>query len=234
MSVARFFFVVVFLFDATFSLPHRHDSKNGNSFTAIPIDCIDNYSEISDAESIAHSNSIYNQPVMGRPFGSSFQQYKPNPPYRQPIRKPTVRHIPLTRQGNLVLNVPVPDRVLQNQDGKIDEEFKYMRYTAVTCNPDDFLARGFSLRQQEWNRHTELFIVITMYNEDEKLFCRSLTAVMNNIIYLCKRRKDSMWGRTGWQKVVVCIVADGRSKIDRQVLNVLGNIKVGDFTISHY
>ena len=31
-----------------------------------------------------------------------------------------------------------------------------------------------------------------------------------------------MWGRTGWQKVVICIVADGRAKIDRQVLNVLG------------
>ena len=45
---------------------------------------------------------------------------------------------------------------------------------------------------------------------------------MNNILYLCKRRRDNTWARTGWQKVLVCIVSDGRAKIDRQVLNVLG------------
>lgn len=139
------------------------DHQDYNGYSSIPIDPFEAYSEMSETESVAASNTTYN-PVAGGRLPPKHHQYKPNTQYgfRPPIRKPTVRHIPLTRQGNLVLNVPVPDRVLQNQDNHTDEEFKYMRYTAVTCNPDDFFSRGFSLRQQEWNRHTELFIVITM------------------------------------------------------------------------
>ncbi|KAL1684650.1 hypothetical protein GGG16DRAFT_119606 [Schizophyllum commune] len=34
------------------------------------------------------------------------------------------------------------------------------------------------VRQNEMARQTELFIVITMYNEDEVLFCRTLYGVM--------------------------------------------------------
>jgi hypothetical protein len=143
--------------------PRQHLTADYNGYTAIPIDSFEDFSETA---SNANSVSAYN-PAVGGKYSSnqtSYQSYKPNTQYgyHPPMRKPTVRHIPLTRQGNLVLNVPVPDKVLQHQDNHLDEEFKYMRYTAVTCNPDDFLSRGFSLRQQEWNRHTELFIIVTM------------------------------------------------------------------------
>ena len=30
------------------------------------------------------------------------------------------------------------------------------------------------------------------------------------------------WGPNGWQKIVVCIVADGRSKINDNVLTTIG------------
>lgn len=30
-----------------------------------------------------------------------------------------------------------------------------------------------------------------------------------------------MWGPNGWQKVVVCVVSDGRSKINKRTLHVL-------------
>jgi len=135
-------------------------SAENNGYTAIPIDSFEYFSE---TESNANSFSAY-KPAVGGRLPSNNHHYTQNTHYgyHPPMRKPTVRHIPLTRQGNLVLNVPVPDKVLKHQDNQLDEEFKYMRYTAVTCNPDDFLARGFSLRQQEWNRHTELFIMITM------------------------------------------------------------------------
>jgi chitin synthase len=48
--------------------------------------------------------------------------------------------------------------------GKYDtgDEFTHMRYTAVTCDPDQFPAKGYNLRQQELRRPTELFIVVTM------------------------------------------------------------------------
>ena len=46
------------------------------------------------------------------------------------------------------------------------------------------------------------------YNEDDNLFCKSLTAIMKNIAHLCSRKRSSMWGDEGWKKVVVCIVSD--------------------------
>lgn len=50
-------------------------------------------------------------------------------------------------------------------------------------------------------RQTELFIVITMYNENAELFCRTLYGVMKNIAHLCGRKNSRVWGKDGWQKV---------------------------------
>ena len=77
-------------------------------------------------------------------------------------KKPTIRHIPLTPEGNLVIDVPVPDRVLSNAKYQSGDEFTYVRYTAVTSTPDQFPFSGYSLRQQEMQRKTEIFIVVTM------------------------------------------------------------------------
>ncbi|KAJ3011050.1 Chitin synthase, class 2 [Thoreauomyces humboldtii] len=137
-------------------------------------------------------------------------------------RKRTVRKIPLTPQGNLVLDIPVSERVLNNGKFRDEEEFTHMRYTAVVCAADDFSSKGYSLRQQDYGRSTELFIVMTMYNENDELFCKSMNAVMKNIAHLCTRSRSKVWGNEGWKKVVVCIVSDGRTKVNRRVLDVLG------------
>jgi len=123
-------------------------------------------------------------------------------------------------KGNYIVNCPVPDGVLERGVfGRDTEEFGYLRYSAVTCDPNDFVKNNFTLRQCLWNRETELFIVLTMYNEDEILFARSMSAVMENITYMCN--KDNKWGMNGWKKVIVCIVSDGRQKIHPRVLNML-------------
>ncbi|RKO96211.1 hypothetical protein CAUPRSCDRAFT_8395, partial [Caulochytrium protostelioides] len=101
-----------------------------------------------------------------------------------------------------------------------------MRYTAVTCGPDAFSREGYTLRQQEYGRQTELFIVVTMYNEDDALFCKTLTALQKNIAHLCTHSRSRTWGKEGWQKVVICIVSDGRKKIHPRVLSVLGVLGV--------
>ncbi|KAL2914904.1 hypothetical protein HK105_205648 [Polyrhizophydium stewartii] len=137
-------------------------------------------------------------------------------------RKRTVRNIPLTPQGNLVIDVPVPDRILQMGKYSSGDEFTHMRYTAVTCAADDFVRRGYTLRQQEYGRPTELFIVVTMYNEDDYLFCKSMEAIMKNIAYLCSRTRSRTWGADGWKKAIICIVSDGRAKVNPRVLDVLG------------
>ena len=137
------------------------------------------------------------------------------PPPRQPRRFKTVKRVDLF-QGNLVLDCPVPPRFLNTLPNKKDREFTHMRYTAATCDPSDFKKERFALRQvlYEQPRATEMFIVITLYNEDEVLFARTMHGVMKNIAHLCSRQRSKVWGKEGWRKVVVCVVADGRTKYD--------------------
>ncbi|KAI7860439.1 chitin synthase 1 [Circinella umbellata] len=128
-------------------------------------------------------------------------------------------------QGNLILDCPVPTRLLEASARK-DQEFNQMRYSAVTCDPDDFMDSQYTLRPCLMKRQTELFIVMTMYNEDRELFCRTMHGVMKNIAHLCSRTRSQMWDTEGWKKVVVCIVADGRKKCDPAVLDILETMGV--------
>lgn len=88
-------------------------------------------------------------------------------PERQERRYKTKKHVELTN-GHLILDCPVPKHYLNHQREQEDEEWTHMRYSAVTCDPDEFKNEGYTLRQAMWNRETELFIVVTMYNVSEK------------------------------------------------------------------
>ncbi|KAF9158960.1 Chitin synthase, class 1 [Actinomortierella ambigua] len=46
-------------------------------------------------------------------------------------------------------------------------------------------------------------------------------SVMKNIRHLASRTNSKTWGEGAWEKVVVCIVADGRQKCDEKVYNYL-------------
>lgn len=100
------------------------------------------------------------------------------------------------------------------------------RYSAATCDPKDFVSQKFTLRQQLFQkpRHTELFIVVTMYNEDDVLFARTMAGVFKNINYLCSRTRSQTWGKDAWKKVVVCVVSDGRGKINPRTRSVLAGM----------
>ena len=52
------------------------------------------------------------------------------------------------------------------------------------------------------------------------------SSVLKNIAHLCGRTKSKMWGPDGWKKVVVCVVSDGRSKINKRTLQVLTLVRV--------
>ncbi|KAF7729636.1 Chitin synthase, class 1 [Apophysomyces ossiformis] len=146
-------------------------------------------------------------------------------PRRQPRRYKTVRQVKLTK-GNLVLENPVPTKYLQGLPRKDAEEFTHMRYTAATCDPSEFESQNYKLRQNLLNRETELFIVLTMYNEDEVLFCRTMHGVMKNIAHMCSKTRSNTWNSEGWKKIVVCIVSDGRTKIHPRTLSVLAAMGV--------
>ncbi|KAG8980899.1 Chitin synthase, class 2 [Tulasnella sp. JGI-2019a] len=134
------------------------------------------------------------------------------------MKRRSVRKVEL-QQGNLVLDVPVPSHIVVN--GATSDEMTKMRYTACTCDPDEFMRKKYSLRQYLYGRQTELFVVMTMYNEDEVLFAKTMNAVIKNIAHLCSRTKSKTWGPDGWKKVIVCVVSDGRNKINARTLKVL-------------
>ena len=129
-------------------------------------------------------------PYQGYPQGphpiQQPQQYPPRPGmYRDGtagwsvvreklLKRRSVKQVQLFR-GNLVLDVPVPSHIVPAGKGDI-EEFAKMRYTAATCDPDDFMSSRYSVRQYLSGRETELFIVMTMYNEDEVLFVKTMNA----------------------------------------------------------
>lgn len=84
--------------------------------------------------------------------------------HRKPVERSNThkKKVPLF-QGNFVLDCPVPTRLMEASARK-EKEFSMMRYSAVTCDPNDFAASNYTLRPQLMNRQTELFIVMTMYN----------------------------------------------------------------------
>jgi chitin synthase len=108
-----------------------------------------------------------------------------------------------------------------------------MRYTAATCDPDDFTeANGFSLRTKMYNRETELLIAVTSYNEDKTLYARTLHGVMMNIRDICKTKQSTFWrkdaeeGLPNWQKITVALIVDGLDEMDKSVLDILATVGV--------
>jgi chitin synthase len=130
--------------------------------------------------------------------------------------------------GELILECKIPTILYSFLPRRDEIEFTHMRYTAVTCDPDDFVSRGYKLRQNIGStmRETELFICVTMYNESEIDFTRTMHAIMRNITHFCSRSKSRTWGKDGWQKIVVCIVSDGRRKVHARTLDALAAMGV--------
>lgn len=99
--------------------------------------------------------------------------------------------------------------------------------TAATCDPGDFtLKNGYNLRPAMYNRHTELLIAVSYYNEDKVMLSRSLHSIMQNIRDIVNLKKSEFWNKGGpaWQKIVVCLLFDGIDPCDKDVLDVLATI----------
>ncbi|KAK0714781.1 glycosyltransferase family 2 protein [Lasiosphaeris hirsuta] len=164
--------------------------------------------------------------------GEKVEHYGPAPEgkhERRGVREPQMAKKEVTLiNGELVLECKIPTILYSFLPRRDEIEFTHMRYTAVTCDPDDFVSRGYKLRQNigRTARETELFICVTMYNEDEYGFTRTMHAVMKNISHFCSRNKSRTWGELGWQKIVVCVVSDGREKIHPRTLDALAAMGV--------
>ncbi|RIA83049.1 Glycosyltransferase Family 2 protein [Glomus cerebriforme] len=128
--------------------------------------------------------------------------------------------------GNFICDFTVPEKLINGIKLRDEDEFKKVRYTACTCDPDDFQKEKYVLRQELYKREIEIFIVITMYDEDAKSFARSFYGVVKNIYDLTKQNNSHIWGNDGWKKVVVCVVSDGYEEINETTKAYLAAIGV--------
>ncbi|KAI8999367.1 chitin synthase-domain-containing protein [Gaertneriomyces semiglobifer] len=133
-----------------------------------------------------------------------------------PRRKRTVK---LGRSGNFVLEEKLPQTLLNRlaYGSTSGPEFSSIRYTACTSDPDNFVASRYTLRASTTAVPTELAIVVTLYNEGIAELTRTLFGIFQNIQYTCQKNKRG-WNADGWRKIVVIIVADGRTKVNPSVL----------------
>jgi len=155
---------------------------------------------------------------------------------RQTIKRGVTRKVKLTN-GHFITEYPVPTPVYSAIEAEYSNtkttEFSHMRYSAVTCDPDEFSeANGWTLRTKKYGRETELLIAVTSYNEDKILYARTLHGVMLNIRDICKTKASKYWrthaeeGRPAWQKITVALIVDGLEPMDKSVLDLLATVGV--------
>jgi len=216
-----------------------YSSENLTEATAIPIhedeDDVFRHPDGEDRPSLKSYESFQSQSTFTEEYHPKEEDdhYGPAPTGRQERRR-GARQAQMAKKevrlinGELILECKIPT-ILHSFLPRRDEiEFTHMRYTAVTCDPDDFTLKGYKLRQNIGStaRDTELFICVTMYNEDELDFTRTMHGIMRNISHFCSRSKSRTWGKDGWQKIVVCIVSDGRQKVHPRTLDALAAMGV--------
>ncbi|KAJ2157787.1 hypothetical protein GGF46_004251 [Coemansia sp. RSA 552] len=214
--------------------PHTLTLHEAHSIPSTPVMSDDATTASGNKEGRAKPTARFDPRIMPEPdpmVASLYDMNQAPPPgarqYKrfQSQRRRKVKAVELT-SGNVVLDSHVPSAVLDKCKFRDAKEFTHVRYTPVMSDPNDFMNEKYTLRQSLLGRETEIFIVLTMYNEDDVLFNRTFTAVMKNIAHLCSRTNSRMWGPNSWEKVVVCIVADGMTKVDKRVLAVLGALGV--------
>ena len=209
--------------------PHIQHQVSGD-LSHYPTGEHEQYYEESDQRPILQPDTAYGPDPHSVSSGFDGSTIAPTPT-PQPIRRwKTVKEVQLFN-GNLVLDCPIPPKLLNqvpHAEPPERDEFTHMRYSAATCDPSEFYDCRFTLRQRLFAkpRQTELFIVVTMYNEDDFLFARTMIGVLKNIEHMCSRTNSKTWGKEAWKKIVVCVVSDGRAKINPRTRAVLAGMGV--------
>lgn len=94
--------------------------------------------------------------------------YPTFPPTRQARRYKSIKKVVPMHNGKLILECPVPRQYLDQVPIRDNREFNTMRYTAVTCDPSEYVQKNYTLRQVYLKRETEIVICITMYNVGDR------------------------------------------------------------------
>ncbi|KAB8215126.1 chitin synthase-domain-containing protein [Aspergillus novoparasiticus] len=226
-------------------LRHNHPSIYGVEDPSLSSDSLRRYTLHDPGVTVfaappyqeSETAEIYDATGMSDTSGIKLDTFQPQSiSNRSGLRRYGTRKINLVQGSVLSVDYPVPSAIqnaiqpeYREAEEAFSEEFTHMRYTAATCDPDEFTLRnGYNLRPAIYNRHTELLIAITYYNEDKVLTARTLHGVMQNVRDIVNLKKSEFWNKGGpaWQKIVVCLVFDGIEPCDKNTLDVLATIGI--------
>jgi len=144
----------------------------------------------------------------------------------------------LRRLRQFVQNVekhPVHQVVFSDQDVAPDrmdvapyrdlEDMKKIRYTACSTKvPHHFWRDGYQLRVAQQLRSIEILIAVTSYNEEPSEFERTLFGINKNMENWVRKTGDEEI----WKKIMLIIVADGRSKVNPGTFTFLQKLGLFD------
>ncbi|KNE72597.1 hypothetical protein AMAG_17040 [Allomyces macrogynus ATCC 38327] len=117
------------------------------------------------------------------------------------------------------MDVPAPLVEGARDEFVREHDTQFLRYTAVTCDADEFVAQEYQLRQTHASTKVDLLICITMYNEPPEHFVKTIQGVQRNLRQLLKMPE---WSPDDWRRVLVVVVSDGRAKIHPDTLTLIG------------
>lgn len=109
------------------------------------------------------------------------------------------------------------------------EEFQCMFYTSSSTKNIKNFRNEYPLRCMLQNRPPpSLMVVITMYNEDDNELKMTMRKVANNVNHLRTKQLPGYMNDEAWQKILVCIVSDGRTKANPKTLSWLSKVGLYD------
>jgi len=117
------------------------------------------------------------------------------------------------------ISIPRPLELWDVNDAKFPvekDEVSQLKYTPVlSVKPVNFNKDGYALRVLGYGREIKIMIIATMYNESADFLWTSLNGIHDNIKNLCTKDRDF------WQRIIVCVVSDGRAKANKGTLQRL-------------
>jgi hypothetical protein len=122
-----------------------------------------------------------------------------------------------------------PDEMWAEAPLRDEEQFSDLRYTGCLVeNPISFTDEGYALAAHTRcasgaHQSVKIMLCVTVYNECAEELQRTLASISNNM-----RTQAAREGDNAWKSVLLCIICDGRDRVDPGLLRFASSIGIYD------
>ncbi|KAK5652661.1 hypothetical protein OQA88_10255 [Cercophora sp. LCS_1] len=133
---------------------------------------------------------------------------RPSTTEQSTIRPPPKRVEDMLFHGNLVIDIGLPQEVLDKFPHGERDEFTHVRYTAVTCDPQAFETRGYSLRASLFSKPRSTDILLSVFfntGPDPATLPGVLCKAWDAVDQLCRKTTNGLppFDDSGWKRVIL-------------------------------